>query len=317
MPSASSEAAREPNRSGKRISPPGGKRPASRTAERRQVVIRLPALPSDGAPLAIEPAALHAANPTPHTTSDTTSEHAKPQQQAVQNDSALSDPTAPAPIATEEMTTFAIPNPPCEPTLPEAAPEAEVITIVRTEPAAPSVAGKRQAPGLGGIAAAWGLIRKGHAFVMQPKVWLACVLGCFAVLLTAFVMTPPAESLDSPRPSASKPPIKQPAEAPAEATRIVAPPAEIAPGADARHFEIQSSAGYAGPLDQSAEGERQAESTGAHDESVRIAAEAKLGPGASRYDGQSPAAERGGAAIYDVAPLDGGDEGNSEGSSLR
>ena len=313
MPSASSEAAREPSRSGKRASPPGGERGPARTGSRRQVVIRLPALPFDGVEIATEPAALPAEIPT----SDRSYDHAEPQERAAQFDSDPSDPIAPAPIAKADMTTFAIPNHASEPTLPEVASEPETITIVHAEPAAPSVVRNRQAPAPGGVAAAWGLIRKGHAFVMQPKVWLACVLGCFAVLLTVFVLTPPAESFDSPQSAVNKPLLKQPAEPAAEATRIVAPPAEIAPGADARHFEIQSSAGYPGPLGQSPEGDRQADSTGARDESVRIAADAKLGPGDSRYDGQSPATERGGAAIYDVAPLDGGDEGNSEGSSLR
>src|SRR5690242_2681248 len=109
MPSASSEAALEPSRSGKRASPPGGERRPARAGSRRQVVIRLPALPFDGVAIATEPASLPAAHSAEIPTSDTTYDHAAPQERAAQFDSDPSDPIAPAPIATPDMTTFAIP----------------------------------------------------------------------------------------------------------------------------------------------------------------------------------------------------------------
>ncbi|HUY88098.1 MAG TPA: hypothetical protein VMV10_05160 [Pirellulales bacterium] len=215
------------------------------------------------------------------------------------------------------MTTFAIPNSPPETT------ETALTDVPQDSFPAPDKSAAPPQPAGGplrrNVSSAWRLVRQGHAFVMQPKIWLACVLCCFAVLLTVFVFLPPKEAEDSPRPAAKTPHVKKEAEPPAEtATRIVAPPADISPAADARHFEVQSSAGFAGPLGQAPEGENQVEAAGGETgEQLRIASEAKLGPRSSRYDGQAPAVERGGAAIYDVAPLDRSDEGIPEGGSLR
>jgi hypothetical protein len=231
------------------------------------------------------------------------------------------------------MTTFALPHSPANPTLaPEidSAPSAlasdtpgpktstsvppthraELVEIAITPPIA-----RKGAVGIG-FSSAWRLVRQGHAFVMQPKVWLACVLGCFAVLLAAFLSAPLAEPADSPSSAAAETPAKAAEEPAADvAARIVAPPADLSPAADSRNFEVPSSAGFGGPIGQSPDGD--AAPGGPAGEQVRIAAEAKLGPGGTRYDGQSPAVERGGAALYDVAPLDRSDEISSDGSSLR
>lgn len=326
MPSASREAG-QPNRSHPRTAPrPVRDLPQASFPARSRMVIRLPALTSAGAAPPIEAAADSAlpdalVSPLAEPAASETFEWTP------------ADDTVPIdPHAAEEMTTFALPHSPANPTLaPEidSAPSAlasdtppkSSTSVPPTHRAeldkiaiAPPIARKGAAGS--GFSSAWRLVRRGHAFVMQPKVWLACVLGCFAVLLAAFLSAPPAEPADSPSSAAAETPVKPEAEPPADvAARIVAPPADLSPAADSRHFEVQSSAGFGGPIGQSPEGD--AAPGGPTGEQVRIAAEAKLGPGGTRYDGQSPAVERGGAALYDVAPLDRSDEISSDGSSLR
>jgi hypothetical protein len=294
------------------------------------MVIRLPALTSEVAAEPVETVeAVEAVSAPP----------VSPLDEPVASEPARWAPapssTPVAPSATEDMTTFAIPHAPVEPASPAKATSSPAVVARPPEPAATAAAKARELDPLeisvsrtpaahrsvagSGLVAAWRIVRRGHAFVMQPKVWLACVLGCFAVLLAAFLSTPPAEPADSPNPAPGAPTLEAEAEPPADvAARIVAPPADMQPAADSRHFEFQSSAGFAGPLGQSPAGEIGEGAAGSPpDEALRIASEAKLGPGGSRYDGQSPAVEQRGAALYDVAPLDRSDEIPSEGSSLR
>ena len=312
MPSASSAAAREQNRSNQRAaSPPLRDLPPPSLPGRPRVVIRLPAIALEAASLPAEPTSVLPAPPLPAI--------ADPIPSQPFGGAVLDDPVPVAPNAAEEMTTFAIPSSHSETATPTknvspdsgpATPEGAASIDAPEEPAGPL---------RHGVATAWRLVRQGHAFVMQPKVWLACVVCCFAVLLTVFVLLPPAEPVAPPKPAAKTPPAKPKVEPPAEvAARIVAPPADLAPSADARHFEAQSSAGFAGPLDSPPAGQSRANGeSSAPGEELRIAAEAKLGPGGSRYDGQATTSPRGGAAIYDVAPLDHSDESTPEGGSLR
>ena len=300
MPSASSTAAREPTRSNPRAAPIRDLPPAS-AGGRSRLVIRLPALPSEDAessataPLATEPT---------------------PTAPDVELEASFNSIPA-EPNALEEMTTFVIPHSSPEPTE-NALPKLNRDLPPSGDQAASAASASAAAPQKSStvfrnVFSVWGLVRQGHAFLMQPKVWLACVLGCFGVLLTVFVLLPPEEPQDSPQPAAKASHVVK--EKPSEpATRIVAPPADLSPAADAGHFEIQSSPGYVGPIGPELAAESRSEATG---EAVRIASDPKLGPRNSRYDGQAPTAERGGAAIYDVAPLDRSDEAISEGSSLR
>lgn len=327
MPSASREAG-QPNRSHPRTAP-RDLPPASLPA-RSRVVIRLPALTPATAAKPIEPVCNSFDSALPDSLVAPLAEPAASETLgwAPANDFLPVDLSA-----TEDMTTFAIPHSSADPilapetdlappataiyapspkpaTLPPPAPPTETDEIAIT----PASIARKGAVG-SGFSWAWRLVRQGHAFVMQPKVWLACVLGCFAVLLAAFLLTPSAEPVDSTNSAAAETPVKPAAEPAADvAARIVAPPADMSPAADARHFEAPTSVGFTGPLGPSPEAERREDAAG---EALRIAAEAKLGPGGSRYDGQSPAVERGGAALYDVAPLDRSEEVSSEGSSLR
>lgn len=304
MPSASSAAAREPNRSNPRTAPVRDLPPTSE-GSRSRVVIRLPALPSEETEL-IETAPL-ASESIP----------AAPEVDL----EAPSDSIPADPNNAEEMTTFVIHH--SSPNKAEAAsPNADRNPLPNREqvaPAADPVKVSAQAPPQAGVAvhrrisSAWGAVRHVHAFVMQPKIWLVCVLCCFGVLLTVFVLLPPEAPSELPQAGAKASHANR--ATPAEpATRIVAPPADLSPAADARQYEVQPSAGIAGPLGPVVATETETEATG---DGVRIASEAKLGPRDSRYDGQTPAGERGGAAIYDVAPLDRSDDGISEDSSLR
>ncbi|HVW35990.1 MAG TPA: hypothetical protein VHB99_01755 [Pirellulales bacterium] len=327
MPSASKEAG-QPNRSHPRTAPRD--LPPASLPVRSRVVIRLPALTPATAATPIEPVCDACDSALPDSL---VAPLVEPAASETFDWAPANDFLPVAPSTTEDMTTFAIPHssadpilasetdltptataifapPPKPAALPSEAPQAKTDEIAIT----PASTARKGAAG-NAFSWAWRLVRQGHAFVMQPKVWLACVLGCFAVLLAAFLSSPSPEPVDSTNPAAAETPVKPAAEPSADvAARIVAPPADMSPAADSRHFEAPTSAGFAGPFGPSPEAERR---EGAAGEELRIAAEAKLGPGGSRYDGQSPAVERGGAALYDVAPLDRSEEVPSEGSSLR
>lgn len=220
MPSASREAG-QPSRLHPRTAPrPLVELPPANLPGRSRVVIRLPALTSAGAAPLIEAAASSAApdsliaplaEPVASETFDW----------APANDSFPVD--LPAAL---DMTTFAIPHSSADETLaPEidstptslasdapppkpATSAAQASRAEHNEVAITPAAGARNAAAGGGLSAAWRLVRQGHAFVMQPKVWLACVLACFAVLLGAFVSAPSAEPPDSPNSAAAETPAK-------------------------------------------------------------------------------------------------------------
>ena len=140
---------------------------------------------------------------------------------------------------------------------------------------------------------------------MQPKIWLACVLACIGLLLAVFCSLPPIESEEAPAATFAAP-------ASAEAAEIVAPPAEPSMSPDPRAYDLRSSSGAAPPYF----GEASEAAAGHGGEDVRVAAEARLGPGGVRVDNQAPA-EPGGATIYEVAPLARPDSGPHEGRTFR
>lgn len=302
MLSASSAAAREPNLSPSRTASVRDL-PLACAGGRSRVVIRLPALPSEDAE-----------------SNSTTPLASKPMSKAPEVELEASFDSVPAePNDPEEMTTFVIPH-----TSPETTETAlpnlnrnltpsgdQAVAGASTNAAKPSIAPQRSGPVLRNVNSAWGLVRQGHAFVMQPKVWLACVLCCFGVLLTVFVLLSPEE--ESPKPAAKASHVEKEKQV-EPATRIVAPPADLSPAADAGHFEIQASPGYVGQLGPELATENGSEAAG---EAVRMASDPKLGPRNSRYDGQAPGAEQGGAAIYDVTPLDRSGQSISEDGRLR
>jgi hypothetical protein len=147
---------------------------------------------------------------------------------------------------------------------------------------------------------------------MQPKIWLACVLACIGLLLAVFYYLPPVEPEEAPAPAFESPALHEAPALPADvATQIVAPPAETTSSPDPHGYDLQSSAGLPSYF-----GEVPAAAVGSPGEEVRIASEAKLGPGGVRTDSQAPT-EPGGATIYGVTPLSHPDSGPSEGRTLR
>ena len=140
---------------------------------------------------------------------------------------------------------------------------------------------------------------------MQPKIWLACVLACIGLLLAVFFYLPPIESEEAPAATFEAPDSS-------EAAEIVAPPAEPSMSPDPRAYDLRSSSGAAPPYF----GEASEAAAGHGGEDVRVAAEARLGPGGVRVDNQAPA-EPGGATIYEVAPLARPDSGPHEGRTFR
>lgn len=212
-------------------------------------------------------------------------------------------------------------DPPCPPAA-DAAPATEVpamLTATRTEQsqAQPApVAPKTPSPGV--LGGAWQLICRGHAFLMQPKIWLACVLSCMGFIVIAFYLQPRAQ----PEPTTHaeralpRPPEPEPEPEANPATQIVAPPAEISANSPGPHgLGLNPSGGFIPPLGE-APGANQANASQAPDsENIRMAADPRTG-GGSRYNGQT-AAEPAGARINDVAPLEVSEDLNQEGGTLR
>lgn len=289
MHAASSETGQELNPSGKRAaSRPVRDLPAASVPGRSRVVIRLPDLASD------KDASAEAASSA--------------------GSSATSSFAAAAPSGAEEPTMPSLANQPSPPptVANEVAPPAGSIPVPGGTDSAAAAPHEMRRSGFFALSAAWRLVRQGHAFVMQPKIWLACVLACIGLLLAVFFYLPPVESDEAPAATFEIPALPEAAALPPDvATQIVAPPAETS-SSDPRAYDLQSSAGALPPYF----GETPETATGAGGEEVRVAAEARLGPGGMRGDNQAPT-EPGGATINEVAPLGHPDSGPHEGRTLR
>src|SRR6185312_9108774 len=277
---------------------PSGKRAASRPVRdlppasvpgRSRVVIRLPDLASD--------------------------KEAPAEAASTAGSSTKSSLAAAAPSGAEEPTTPSLANQPSPPptVTGEVAQPAGSAPVPSGSDSAAAARAETRRSGLPALSAGWRLVRRGHAFVMQPKIWLACVLACIGLLLAVFFYLPPVESEEAPAATFEAPDSSEAAEWPPDvATQIVAPPAEPSMSPDPRAYDLRSSSGAAPPYF----GEAAEAAAGPGGEDVRVAAEARLGPGGMRVDSQAPA-EPGGATIYEVAPLARPDSGPHEGRTFR
>jgi hypothetical protein len=212
---------------------------------------------------------------------------------------------------------------PCPPAA-DAAPATEapaMLTATRPEHSKAETVPEAAAPAAsspGALASAWQLICRGHAFLMQPKIWLACVLSCMGLIVIVFYLQPRAEPEPASRAERALPRPPEPAPEPetSPTTQIVAPPAEISANDSGPHgLGLNPSAGFIPPLGEAASADGANATQNSDAETIRMAADPRLG-GGSRYDGQG-AAEPSGVRINNIGPLDVSEELNQEGGTLR
>ncbi len=277
--------------------------PATGSLGKTRVVIRLPELTVGSRPAPTAPDAGLLDLPQPPTSEEPWQIEVKETRPEPAIEFAIS--TVPAAESASPMETPAMIT---APSLPK---PAETVPSVQSATRAPS-------PGL--FSVCWNLIGRGHAFLMQPKVWLACVLSCTGLIITVFYLQPKAVK-DS-EPQAVQAPESKPEPAAGPATQIVAPPAEISPNDAAAHgLDMHTTAGFVPPLGDaslsaSSSAEQSAVSGKPAEETIRMAADPRLGADSARYDGQistDPTA----ATISEVAPLDVPEDLNPQGGTLR
>ncbi len=307
MQTVLTEASVQPKRQG---APPLREFLGANGSGKTRVVIRLPALSTGGSAQKAPPAA---AEEVPFVVEEAPQIEPAPELETIFPPAAEAAPAMEMPAM--------IVSPPIE-RQPEASPPAPSTHHLptrhspATHAAMPS-ATPTQSPGMAG--AGWQLICRGHAFLMQPKVWLACVLSCMGLIIVAFYLQSPAQPDTATKAERALRPAPEPAASPA--TQIVAPPAEMSANTAPSHgFDVNSTAGFVPPLGETATADQRSADHHSADQpsgadSIRMAADPRLGA-ETRYDGQATT-EPAGATISEVAPLDVPEDLNQEGDRLR
>jgi hypothetical protein len=275
--------------------------PATGSFGKTRVVIRLPELTVGNRPAPTAPDAGPLDVPQPPMCDD-------PWQIEEKNTEPAIEFAISSHLAAESASVTEAPAMITAPSLPK---PAETVASIQSVARAPS-------PGLFSIC--WNLIGRGHAFLMQPKVWLACVLSCSGLIITVFYLQPKAVQDSEPQAVQARETKPEPATGPA--TQIVAPPAEMSPNDAAAHgLDMHTTAGFVPPLGDASlsaprSGEQSAMSGKPDDETIRMAADPRLGADSARYDGQI-STDATAATISEVAPLDVPEDINPQGGTLR